>query len=441
MRAGLLPGLTAAFVVTAAYFPASAQSAASQKHSATQPSGLRNCESFRAAHPNYHIAGGPNDTTCFFEDPPKNFNQFAASDKELEQWGLPPHPVKHEMESNLNYKFRMKTWETITRSAIENGRNRNTYVCTSKRSDFAGPEEAWKACLIPATKVIRLPPRAANTPVRGGSQQSSSSAPPPINKRYLSTAAQAGYILTFANQPPIGGGLPGADNAAVFFNVTGSTALVQFLTPNKQCATHTQPQMTASSWIGLQDNEGGLLDQAGGISTFTCATKSYTTYVFAEEPLHDGSVGQRIITTCDSSVGPGSNVSSSIYAIEYGFGGYSVNASSGTCSLGAVTIGGVDDPYQAHGQGVIAAAEFYPQPSMYIPNPAVATVMLGVSVGGGVPDQDKEYDFSFNINSNPAPVNGLALILYYLTAPLSPTIYQPSNYVAPPTQQISYSAP
>jgi len=120
-----------------------------------------------------------------------------------------------------------------------------------------------------------------------------------------------------------------------------------------------------------------------------------------------------------------------------------VNATSGNCALGVGQgmLGGLNDPLQAHGQGMVAIAEFNYVPSEYVPYPAANTVRFGLTGGSGIGNDELQYEFSVDVNSNPPAVGGLPLTLYYLTAPTTNILYQQGIPTSGSPESVVYTGP
>ena len=113
------------------------------------------CQVFMQRHPRYHMTGGDGNQPCLFQVPPPTFNPLAASDIELEDWGLAKRPIRMPGESELEFSKDLQRWRKQV-AIPENPKKgaARAYQCTLNQADFRGPPSIYSMCGIVNGKLL-----------------------------------------------------------------------------------------------------------------------------------------------------------------------------------------------------------------------------------------------------------------------------------------------
>jgi hypothetical protein len=247
--------------------------------SAENSAQMSRCVLLSKQHPEFHFDHSVGADPCSFAVPPRDFDASTATQLELQEWGLPPRPTQAQAS---DYTKKLSVWKRQVATLVHRQKN-SIYRCPSDvDADPTASDREKRACkALISQKHLPMP---VSMYIQGtGTFHKYSSRPGVYN--IVKDANLFGYLQSFAEQPPVGGGKPGDSDAAVFYGV-GSTLLpITFTNPITQCSNNgSSTNLLVSSWVGIYDEGAGLLDQTGILTLYVCSSHTYEVSLFAEEP-------------------------------------------------------------------------------------------------------------------------------------------------------------
>lgn len=106
------------------------------------------CHNVAIAHPNYHLVKGNGPESCLFAVPPSTFDPMAASQAELQEWGLPRRPVQPTSgTATQQFDQEMSRWRSAVKALTSAKRSEPAVVpCTATLAEFKGTRDQYFAC-------------------------------------------------------------------------------------------------------------------------------------------------------------------------------------------------------------------------------------------------------------------------------------------------------